>query len=207
MPATRVRAARIHPVEPHLRSTAGEVSALVARAQAGDAEAFGLVYDRYVDQVFRFVARRVRDRQAAEDLTSETFLRALRNLDAFRRPGGDFGAWITTIARNLIINHHESYRHRFEVPVAEYRDQAEPGQVTDPAKTAMDRLAHAVLIAGVDQLSAPQRQCIVLRYIRELSIDETAQAMGKTPAAIKAIQHKALRALRGLLPVGVVMPA
>ncbi|WP_245667054.1 sigma-70 family RNA polymerase sigma factor [Micromonospora sediminicola] len=176
----------------------------MARAQAGDAEAFGLVYDRYVDQVFQFVSQRVRDRQAAEDLTSETFLRALRNLDAFRRPGGDFGAWITTIARNLILNHHES---RFEVPVAEHRDEAESGQVPDPAKTAMDRLTHEALLAGVDQLSAPQRQCIILRYLRELSIDETAQAMGRTPAAIKAIQHKALRALRGLLPVGVVMPA
>ncbi|MFI6134007.1 sigma-70 family RNA polymerase sigma factor [Micromonospora sp. NPDC051141] len=203
----RVSPAPADPAQAPFRSTAGEVSALVARAQAGDAEAFGLVYDRYVDQVFRFVARRVRDRQVAEDLTSEAFLRALRNLDAFRRPGGDFGAWITTIARNLIINHHESYRHRFEVPVAEYRDQAEAGPVADPARTAMDRLTHEALLAGVEQLSAPQRQCIVLRFLRELSIDETAQAMGRTPAAIKAIQHKALRALRGLLPVGVVMPA
>ena len=73
MPATRVRAARIHPVQPRPVSAADDVSALVARAQAGDAEAFGLVYDRYVDQVFRFVYRRVLDRQVAEDLTSETF--------------------------------------------------------------------------------------------------------------------------------------
>ncbi|PWU52751.1 RNA polymerase subunit sigma-24 [Micromonospora sp. S4605] len=183
------------------------MSALVARAQAGDAEAFGLVYDRYVDQVFGFVSRRVRDRQTAEDLTSEAFLRALRNLDAFRRPGGDFGAWITNIARNLIINHQTLHRNRFEVPMAEVRDRAEPDRVASPEQVTVERLTRAALIAGVDQLSAPQRQCIVLRYLRELSIDETAQAMGKTPAAIKAIQHKALRALRGLLPVGVVMPA
>jgi RNA polymerase sigma-70 factor (ECF subfamily) len=207
MPEIRVSPAPADPAQAPSRSTSGEVAALVARAQAGDAEAFGLVYDRYVDQVFAFVARRVRDRQAAEDLTSEAFLRALRNIDSFRRPGGDFGAWITTIARNLIINHHESYRNRFEVPVGEVRDQADSAKSADPEQAAVQRLTHAALIAGVDQLSAPQRQCIVLRYLRELSIDETAQAMGKTPAAIKAIQHKALRALRGLLPVGVVMPA
>ncbi|MBQ1076419.1 sigma-70 family RNA polymerase sigma factor [Micromonospora sp. C31] len=179
------------------------MSALVARAQSGDAEAFGLIYDRYVDEVFRFVSDRVRDRQAAEDLTSETFVRALRNLGALR-PDGDVTAWLTTIARNLT---GESPWQSVEVPVAEIRDRAEGSPMADPAKTAMDRLVNAELIAGVNQLSAPQRQYIVLRYLRELSIDEIALVMGKTPEALKTIQYKALRALRGLLSVGVVMPA
>ncbi|MEV0216507.1 sigma-70 family RNA polymerase sigma factor [Micromonospora sp. NPDC050695] len=187
--------------------TGSDVSALVARAQAGDVEAFGLVYDRYVDEVFRFVSRRVTDRQMAEDLTSETFVRALRNLAAYRRPGGDFGAWLTTIARNLVANHHASYRQRIEVPVADIRDATQVGQVDDAAQTAMDRLTHEALLASVEQLVEHQRQCIVLRFLRELSIEETAEVMGRTPGAIKAIQHKALRALRGLLPMSAVMPA
>ncbi|MFF0256885.1 RNA polymerase sigma factor [Micromonospora zamorensis] len=201
MPAMRVRPVPAEPVQAPSGSTANEVSALVARAQAGDAEAFGLLYDRHVDQLYRFVSTQVRDRQTAEDLTSETFLRALHNLSAFR-PGGDFGTWLTAIARNL-AGGHES--HSVEFPVAEVHLQTET--TSDPAATTVTRLAHAALIAGVDQLTAPQRQCIVLRYWRELSIDETAQAMGKTPKAIKGLQHKALNALRGLLPAGVVMPA
>jgi len=203
----RVRAARNHPVQTRPGSTDNDVSALVARAQAGDVEAFGLVYDRYVDEVFRFIYRRVLDRQTAEDLTSETFVRALRNLASFSRPGGNFAAWLTTIARNLVANHHASFRQRFEVPVADIHDATQVGQVVDAAKTAMDRLTHEALLAGVDQLVEHQRQCIVLRFLRELSIEETAEVMGRTPAAIKAIQHKALRALRGLLPVSAVMPA
>ncbi|MER6757610.1 sigma-70 family RNA polymerase sigma factor [Micromonospora echinofusca] len=179
------------------------MSALVARAQAGDAEAFGLIYDRHVDQVFRFVSGQVRDRQAAEDLTSETFVRALRNIGALR-PDGDITAWLTTIARRLT---GESPWQSAEVPVAEIRDRAEGSPMADPAKTAVDRLVNAELIAGVNKLSAPQRQYIVLRYLRELSIDEIAVVMGKTPEALKGIQYKALRALRGLLSVGVVMPA
>ncbi|WP_204035826.1 RNA polymerase sigma factor [Micromonospora qiuiae] len=182
------------------------MSVLVARAQAGDAEAFGEVYDCYVDQVFRFIYRRVLDRQVAEDLTSETFLRALRNLAAFRRPGGDFAGWITTIARNLTINHLQSHQRR-ECPVAEVHELVSTGDVAGPEAAAVDRLTREALVAGIAKLSPVQRQCITLRYLRELSIEETAQALGKTPAAIKAVQHKALRALRGLLPATVVMPA
>lgn len=206
MPAMRVRAARIRPEQARTESTANDVSVLVARAQAGDAEAFGLVYDQYVDQVFRFVYRRVLDRQVAEDLTSETFLRALRNLAAFRRPGGDFSAWVTTIARNLVINHMQSHQRR-ERPVAEVHEPVLAGVVAGPEAVAVDRLTREALIDGIAKLSPVQRQCITLRYLRELSIEETAQALGRTPAAVKSLQHKALKALRGLLRGTVVMPA
>ncbi|MEU4165203.1 sigma-70 family RNA polymerase sigma factor [Actinoplanes sp. NPDC026670] len=182
------------------------MSVLVARAQSGDAEAFGLVYDRYVDQVFRFIYRRVMDRQVAEDLTSETWLRALRNLPAFRRPGGDFGAWVTTIARNLTANHMLSHQRR-ERPVAELRDAAPVEQAPNPEAAAMATLTRETVLAGIEQLNPDHRRCITLRYLRELSIEETAQALGKTPAVVKSMQHKALKALRGLLPVTAVMPA
>ncbi|MEU4778259.1 sigma-70 family RNA polymerase sigma factor [Micromonospora sp. NPDC023633] len=182
------------------------MSVLVARAQAGDAEAFGLVYDRYVDQVFRSIYRRVSDRQAAEDLTSETFLRALRNLASFRRPGGDFGAWVATIARNLVTNYQASHQRR-ERPVAELRDAAPVDQAPTPEAAAMASLTRETILAGIEQLNPDQRRCITLRYLRELSIEETAEALGKTPAAVKSMQHKALRALRGLLSTTAVMPA
>ncbi|MGC5334866.1 sigma-70 family RNA polymerase sigma factor [Micromonospora sp. DT62] len=206
MPATRVRAAQIHPGQAQAASTTNEVSALVARAQAGDVEAFGLVYDRYVDQVFRSIYRRVSDRQVAEDLTSETFLRALRNLASFRRPGGDFGAWVATIARNLVTNYQSSHQRR-ERPVAELRDAAPVEQAPTPEAAAMASLTRDAVMAGIEQLNPDQRRCITLRYLREMSIEETAQVLGKTPAAVKSMQHKALRALRGLLSTTAVMPA
>lgn len=206
MPVMRVRAALKQEVEPRPGASVGEVSVLVARAQAGDAEAFGLVYDRYVDQVFRFVYRRVLDRQVAEDLTSETFLRALRNMASFRQPGGDFGAWVTTIARNVVVNWQRSHQRR-ERPVAELRDAVPVDLMPSTEAAVVATLTREALLAGIEQLNPVQRQCITLRYLREQSIEETAQALGKTPAAIKSIQHKALRALRGLLPVAAVMPA
>jgi RNA polymerase sigma-70 factor (ECF subfamily) len=83
---------------------------LVAAAQQGDQNAFGQLYDRYVDVVFRFVLFRVGDRPLAEDLTSETFLRALRRISSVSYQGRDVGAWFVTIARNLVLDHVKSSR-------------------------------------------------------------------------------------------------
>ena len=96
--------------------------ALVERAQAGDAEAFGLIYDRYVDTVFRFIYFRVGNRPLAEDLTSDTFLRALKRIGSFTWQGRDLGAWLVTIARNLVADHFKSGRYRLEVTTGDVLD-------------------------------------------------------------------------------------
>ncbi|GAB3934068.1 hypothetical protein GCM10029976_042490 [Kribbella albertanoniae] len=88
---------------------------LVDRAQAGDVGAFGELYDEYSLTVYRYIYARVSSSALAEDLTSETFVRALRALDSFRWQGRDFGAWLVTIARNLITDHYKSGRVRLEV--------------------------------------------------------------------------------------------
>jgi len=79
--------------------------ALVELARTGDKEAFGLLYDHYNTSVFRFLYYRTRSTSLAEDLTSETFFRALRSMNNFRWQGKDFGAWLMTIARNLATDH------------------------------------------------------------------------------------------------------
>ncbi len=98
------------------------VVALVELAKAGDREAFGQLYDAYVDTVHRYLFVRVGQRALAEDLTSETFLRALRRIDTFSWQGKDIAAWFITIARNLVADHVKSARFRFEVTTADMRD-------------------------------------------------------------------------------------
>ena len=88
-------------------------------AQDGDGEAFGQLYDRYVDMVFRFIYYRVNDRGLAEDFTSETFLRALRRISSITYQGRDIGAWFMTIARNIVLDHVKSARHRLETTTGE----------------------------------------------------------------------------------------
>ena len=176
------------------------VWAVVERAQQGDAAAFGELYDRYVGLVSRYVHARLDDRSLAEDVTSETFVRALRRIDSLSFQGRDVGAWLVTIAGNLIRDHVKSSRYRLEVTTA---DMLAADRATDgPEEAVVQQLADEQLRACVQQLRGDQRECIALRFLHGFSVAETAAAMGRNEGAVKALQHRAVRRLAGLLPDG-----
>ncbi|MGZ4591364.1 MAG: ECF subfamily RNA polymerase sigma factor, BldN family [Actinomycetes bacterium] len=174
------------------------VAALVTLAQQGDGEAFGQIYDRYVDSVYRYLYYRVGSHPLAEDLTSETFVRALRRIDSFRWQGKDIGAWFVTIARNLVTDHFKSSRFRLEVSTADMldADRADEG-IED---TVLDHLRNAELLGAVQQLKPEQQECIVLRFLQGLSVAETAEVMRRSEGAVKQLQLRAVRTLAKLVP-------
>ncbi|MGY2064754.1 sigma-70 family RNA polymerase sigma factor [Blastococcus sp. SYSU DS0619] len=177
-----------------------DVWALVRAAQDGDAEAFGRLYDHYVTLVHRYAYHRVGDRATAEDVTSETFVRALRRIDSLSFQGRDVGAWLVTIARNIIRDQVKSSRFRLEVTTADMRDA---DRATDgPEDAVLQHLTNEQLLACVRQLGSEQQECIVLRFLHGLSVSETAEIMGKKDGAVKALQHRAVRRLASLLPEG-----
>jgi RNA polymerase sigma-70 factor (ECF subfamily) len=176
---------------------------LVERAQAGDAEAFGELYDRYVDQVYRYIAYRVGSTQLAEDLTSETFLRALRRISSFTWQGRDVGAWFVTIARNLIADHYKSGRYRLELTTDDVTESGKAPTISGPEAEVLESMQNKVLLEAIKKLNAEQQECVVLRFLQSLSVSETAQIMGKNEGAIKALQYRAIRTLGRLLPEGV----
>jgi len=170
------------------------ISALVELAQRGDAEAFGVLYERYVDTVYRYVYVRVGSRQLAEDITSETFLRALRRMDSFSWQGRDIAAWFVTIARNLITDNAKSARFRFEVSTADMLD-ADPRVEAAPEGEVLDRLRDERLLEAVKNLKPEQAECVVLRFLQGLTLAETAKVLGKSEGAVKQLQLRAVRAL------------
>ena len=192
------------PARPDRGDPASEVWALIERAQAGDGAAFGLLYDRYFDTVFRFVYFRVGNRQLAEDLTADTFLRALKRISSFTWQGRDLGAWLVTIARNLVADHFKSGRYRLEVTTGDVLDADRPdrGPEGSPEAAVIDHITNVDLLKAVKQLNPEQQECIVLRFLHGFSVAETAHAMSKNEGAIKALQYRAVRALARLLPDG-----
>jgi RNA polymerase sigma-70 factor (ECF subfamily) len=194
----------VQPSRPDPSDPATEVWSLVERAKAGEAEAFGLLYDRYVDTVFRFVYFRVGNRQLAEDLTSDTFLRALKRIGSFTWQGRDLGAWLVTIARNLVADHFKSGRYRLEVTTGDVMDadREDRGPEGSPEAAVVEHITNVALLTAVKQLNPEQQECIVLRFLQGFSVAETAKAMGKNEGAIKALQYRAVRALARLLPDG-----
>jgi RNA polymerase sigma-70 factor (ECF subfamily) len=171
---------------------------LVHAAQDGDKSAFARLYDRYVDVVFRYVLFRVGDRELAEDVTSETFLRALRRIESVSYQGRDVGAWFVTIARNLVLDHVKSSRFRLEVATAEV-DDTRPAD-SGPEQQVLSKVTRTALLQCVGRLGDDQRECIVLRFLQGMSVAETAKVMDRNEGAVKALQHRAVRRLAQLLP-------
>ena len=147
--------------------------ALVELARSGDVEAFGQLYDHYQGSVYRFVFYRTRSTTLAEDLTSETFLRALRGMAGFRWQGKDF---------------EDMGLH----------DDATEG----PENEVLAGLTNEVLLEGLRQLSDEQRDCLIMRFLQGLSIAETAEVLGRSEGAVKQLQLRGVRNLAKLMPTG-----
>ena len=178
-----------------------DVADLIRRTQSGEHEAFGLIYDRYVELVYRFVLYRVEGNRAmAEDIVSETFLRALRSIGSFSEQGRDIGAWLITIARNLLVDHARSGRARLEGPAADIVDRADCRTVPGPEDAVLADIDLREVLAAVEKLRPEQRECLKLRFLQGLSVRETAAAMGKNEGAVRALQFRAMRSLARKLP-------
>ncbi len=172
--------------------------ALVDLARDGDAEAFGQLYDHYVSGVFRFIYYRVGSRQLAEDLTSETFVRGLRAIQRFNWQGKDFGAWLTTIARNLITDHFKSSRSRLEIVSDDVPESRQT--VASPEEDVLALISNEILFEAVNTLPPEQRDCVLMRFIQGMTIAETAAALKRSEGAIKQLQLRAVRSLAKRMP-------
>ncbi|MGA8255640.1 MAG: sigma-70 family RNA polymerase sigma factor [Nocardioides sp.] len=176
------------------------IIALVELARGGDTEAFGLLYDHYQPAVYRFLFYRTRSASLAEDLTSDTFFRALRSMNNFRWQGKDFGAWLMTIARNLAVDHFKAGRTRLELTTDDMgaHDDATEG----PESVVLTSLTNELLLEALTQLPVEQRDCLVMRFLQGMSIAETAAVLGRSDGAVKQLQLRGVRNLAKLMPDG-----
>ncbi len=174
--------------------------ALVELARKGDADAFGMLYDHYQASVYRFLFYRTRSSTLAEDLTSETFFRALRSMTNFRWQGKDFGAWLMTIARNLATDHFKAGRTRLEMTT---EDMGQHDDSTEgPESQVLATLTNEVLLNALTQLPDEQRDCLVMRFLQGMSISETASVLARSDGAVKQLQLRGVRNLAKLMPEG-----
>jgi RNA polymerase sigma-70 factor (ECF subfamily) len=167
-----------------------EEQQIVEEAQRDPAR-FADLYDRHFDRVYAFIVRRVRDRHVAEDLTSEVFHHALAHLPKFEWRGAPFGAWLMRIAANSVADHWKARAQSQEKSEELARENREPA----PNEVeAADESAQ--LFRHVRRLPAEQRLVIVGRFVKEKSIREIAQELGKSEGAVKQLQLRALETLR-----------
>jgi RNA polymerase sigma-70 factor (ECF subfamily) len=169
---------------------------LIQRAKEGDPSAFSEIYARCQPFIYRYIFYRVNDVATAEDLTSEVFVRLVEKIDRFSYRGRPILAWLYTIARNLISDYaRHSQRRPTTVPLEEQLMT----QLSNPGWSAEITLTQQMLATALSHLTEEQRQVIILRFVEGMNSKTVAQVMDKSLGAIKALQHRALVALRQIL--------
>jgi len=168
---------------------------LVQRAQQCDQEAFGELYERYFDKIYRYITFKIGNYAEAEDMTQQVFLKSLQSISSYKWRDIPFSAWLFRIAHNQVVDY---LRKKTRQPTASLDDtpvvaDSNPQQITE------DRLDTERLMLATKKLTKSQQEVISLRFTSELPIAEVAEVMGKSPGAIKALQHSAIVTLRKIM--------
>ncbi len=168
---------------------------IIKDAIRGEASAFGLLYDHYQPQIYRFILVKVSRREEAEDLAHQVFLSAWQNIRSYRDMGFPFSSWLYHIARNQVIDHYRSAREHADLEQVE-NDLASGLEIEESTET---RLQMEKVRAALKKLKPLYQDIIILRFIEEMPIREVANALGKSEGAVKLLQHRAMKQLQKAL--------
>lgn len=169
---------------------------IIKDAIKGEASAFGLLYDYYQPKIYRFIYLKVSNREEAEDLTHQAFLKAWVNLKTYRDRGYPFGSYLYRIARNLSI---DFYRTRKETQPIEYITEdvifaSSTGLAALETKMALEKV-HSVLL----RLKPEYQEIIVMKYVEDMPNSEIALILEKSEGAVKLMHNRALKALKEII--------
>ena len=165
---------------------------LVQRAIARDKEAFGALYDRHVVRVYRHIYYMVGNTAEAEDLTAQAFLQGWVAIERYQIRGAPFVSWLLRIAHNLGVSYLRARKESTQLP----ETLEDHGRERNPEEATQQRLDGERVQKAILQLRDEQRRVIILRFVEDLEYQEVAEIVGKSVAAVRVIQHRALNALR-----------
>lgn len=169
--------------------------ATLTKAVQGDADAFSLLYERYVNRIYNYIYYRTGNANDAEDLTARVFHRALGHIQRYNNKGVPFSAWLYRIAHNLVANWHRDNSRKQEVALEDNAIQLV--HRGDPPELALVITQETEnLLRAIRTLSPERQQLVILKFVQRLSNAEIAVIMGRSEGAIKSLYHRTLLALR-----------
>jgi len=174
---------------------------LVSRARAGEAEAFGQLYDHYLPKIYRFILLKVEMGAEAEDLTHEVFLSAWKGIENYEITAFPFGSWLYRIARNKVIDYYRT--NKVHLTINEVKEGTPNIAVAMTVENELDlQLGLEKIKRALRQLSEDQQTVIIMRFVDDLPHTEIAAVLGRSENATRVIQHNALKNLRKILRNG-----
>jgi RNA polymerase sigma-70 factor, ECF subfamily len=175
---------------------------ILQQATQGDQEAFGLLYERYVERIYSYIFYRTGNTYDAEDLTEKVFFRAMHHISTYRNQGLPFSAWLYRIAHNLVANWHRDNSRRKEIPLDDRMLGTYRGD--HPEIELLKNEEQDRLIWAIRQLPPERQQLLILKFVEHLSNAEIGQIIGRKEGAVKSLYHRTLLAMRDDL--GVILP-
>jgi len=169
---------------------------IIRRAKDGEKDAFGLLYDHYQPQIYRFVLLKIGEKAEAEDITHQVFLRAYEKMGGYADEGHPFSSWLYEIARNRVTDHYRAAKADFPLPDGESEIFAVSAGLPDMVDEHfdMEKVRGALLT-----LRPEYQDVIIMRFVEELSLQEAADNLGKSVGAVKLLQYRAIQALRNII--------
>ena len=153
------------------------------------------LYDEYFDRIARYIYVRIGDKNEAENLAGEVFVKALESLKSYKERGIPMQAWLFRIAHNLVVDHLRKATKLKTVPIDTV--QIETGE--DPVATAEKSIEIERVNEAMQKLTPEQREVVRLRFFGDLSSKEVGAIMRKSDGAVREMQRAAIEKLRGLL--------
>jgi RNA polymerase sigma-70 factor (ECF subfamily) len=160
-------------------------------------EAFGILYEHYVDKIYNYIYYRTKNHQDAEDLTAKVFFKALDSLDSYTDRGYPFSAWLYRIAHNLVANWHRDHQKRPTVPLDNLNLPS--GHQDNPVRSTIHNEKNALLLDAINELPPVRQQLLILKFIHGESNAEIGRVLNRTEGAIKSLYHRTLVSLKSLL--------
>ena len=161
---------------------------------------FHRLYDQFHQDVFQFLMYLVKDREVAEDLSQEVYIRAIRSYDTFQRNSSE-KTWLFAIAKNISVDYFRKQKVKSKHTL-DYFDWNQDQLLTkekSPEQQAIVNEERGLVLQALDKCTEDQKLVVILRYIQQLSVNETAQVLNWTEAKVKTTQHRAIQKLKDVL--------
>lgn len=170
-----------------------DIEKLVAEVQQGSEQAFASLYDEFADRIYKFISFKTSDPEHAEDLLQEVFVKAWHGCKKLELKDLNFSAWLYTVASNTVNDHFRKvYRRPQTVSLDPIFDTAADNDTSDLVNSSLDAV---LLHKALSELPINYKQVLELRFIQELSVEETAKVLKKNSVSVRVLQHRAMKKL------------
>lgn len=167
---------------------------ILLHASQGDQEAFGVLYENYVERIYNYVYYRTGNVHDAEDLTARVFFRAMHHIQSYTDRGVPFSAWLYRIAHNLIANWHRDRSRHQEIPLSDAPTLHYKGE--PPEMALMQNQEKDALLRLIRHLPAERQHLLILKFVEHMSNTEIGETMERSEGAVKSLYHRTLLSLR-----------